>query len=1072
MARMTRFALRRSKLVVGAWVAVVLACTGLGVAADAQFAPANLFTPDSETERWTDLTADADFGETVTILLTGPRARLLDQGKRLAARLRGLDGVRVVSPYDDPKAGGIEQPKTPFTISKHDSALFAVDVSLPDGGDPTDGVAMVREVIDATVAAPVTAHVTGPAAIAEGITEELEKSVRRVELISAPILLLVLLLIFRSPVAAAIPLLLGLGSVQASKGIVELLATQVELDQMAVNMAATMALALGVDYSLLLTSRYRERRRRDPTAVHANVERASRATGRTIATAAVLVLAVMAVGGAMSIVTILESIAVGVSVATVFSAVTALVVAPALLGAVDPWLERWQLPSPRRRRGSRFTSRQPIAVPIVALLAMLAVAAPTLALAPGGPDIKLLPESNPARADYDMVGRVVGPGVGAMYDVAIRSRDGRPLTRRRTLEEVARLQRRIAADPDVAAAIGPGPLAALARPLNGLGSGLAKQADDVERLDRGLARAADGSARLGRGAARLRAGAGAAHDGAARLTGGALAAAEGSRQLADGIAAASDGGERLSSGSRQAGAGADRLSGALGRATEESKALSNSALVLSDDLRTGSDQLDALEPPVTTAEQRLDAAWQALQAMTSGRTDPQYQSTLAAVAAAMVAVTGTDPATGERPDPGYAGIAAGIDDANGQFDLGLYLASRMQRQGRQTQRGVERLASGGRRLDAGLARLGAGSAQLAGGLDRLAAASGRFPEGLGELARGAGALTGGLGKIEAGSGQIADRVGDAGAAGTLAGGLDQMHRALDRQLGGTQLGALVASSPNLLRSGSLPLAFASGMARPVRERTQFVLDLDQGGRGARILAVPAFATNDPRMGPLHDRLVALARDARGPDMDTAVGGPAASLQDFLDVISRRLPWMIAALALISFLVLMVAVRSIPLAAMCVVLNLLTVGVAFGVMQIAFGSSDPLLGGPGRVDMVSMFGALAVVFALSIDYQVFLLARIREEHLRSHDTDLAIGAAIGSTARVITGAAIVMVAIFIATATSSHIAVREVAVALAVAVFLDATVVRLILLPAAMRLAGERVWWFPSWLDRRVPNVSL
>jgi RND superfamily putative drug exporter len=1073
MARVTRFALRRSKLVIGAWVALVFAFAALGSVGKDAFAPPSMFVAGTESARWAEMTEGTDFGENVSVLLTGPEADLREQGTVLAAKLRGISGVRVVSPFDKVRTRGSSQPRNPFTSRKPNTALFAVDVTTLDGSDSGESVALVRRVISTTVEDPVASRVTGPAAVAKGISDELHTSMRQSEMIAAPVLMLVLLLIFRSPVAAAVPLILGLGTVQASKGIIQLLATQVALDQMAVNIASMMALALGVDYSLLLASRYREHRRENPVDVRANIERASHATGRTILTAATLVVAVMAVALLLALGVILKSVLLGVVIATLFGAFSALVVAPALLHVLDPWLERWRLPELRKRRsGSTFARPMPIAVPLVALIGLLVLAAPTLGISPGAPDVKLLPSSNEARVDYEQISEVVGPGIGAMFDVAIESRDGKPITNRQTLASIARLQREIATDPRIDTAIGPGVIATMTRPLNGMEATLAQQSRDLARLSRGLGQTADGARRAGGGAARLQDGAASAHAGAAELDDGIRAAAGGSQRLADGLAASEGGGERLATGSRSASDGAAKLSSALDKASSQSGAAVNNARVLANDLRAGDDQLTALQAPLATAERRLDAAWSALQSMGAGRDDPQYEAAVSAVSDATVAVTGVDPASGDRPNPGYAGLAEGVADAKGQIDLGLYLSDRMETQGKQAKRGMTRLADGATKLDKAIAKLADGAGQLEQGLDELNAAGVKLPDGLARLSGGAGDLVAGLQQLDAGSGQLAGRLGTTGSRGTLVGGLDQMHANVDRQRSGSQADALTRNSPELFSSGAFPLAVVSGTARPARERAQFVLDMTNGGRSARILAVPAFEMHDSRTLEVHDRLTELAADAAGPKLATAVGGPVADVQDYRNALLSRLPLILLAFAVVSLLVLMLAVRSVPLALICVVLNVLTVGVAFGVMQIAFGQSPPLLGGPGRVDLIGMFSALAVVFALSIDYQVFLLARIREEYLRTGDNERAITAAIGSTGTVITGAAAVMVAVFLASALTSHIGVRQVGVGLAVAVLLDATVVRLILLPAAMRIAGERVWWFPAWLERRVPNVAL
>jgi RND superfamily putative drug exporter len=1075
MARVTSFAVRRSKLVIGAWIAIVFAFAALGTAGKDSFAPPSMFVAGTESARWAEMTEGSDFGENVSVLLTGPDADLREQGTVLAAKLRGISGVRVVSPFDKVRTSGSSEPDNPFTNRQRDTALLAVDVTPPENAAPGESAALVRRVIATTVEDPVSSRVTGPAAVAKGINDELLEAMKRSEMIAAPLLMLVLLLIFRSPVAAAVPLILGIGTVQASKGIIQLLATQFAIDQMAVNVASMMALALGVDYSLLLASRYREYRRENPVDVRANIERAGRATGRTIVTAATLVIAVMAVALLLALGIILKSVLLGVVVATLFGAFSALVVAPALLHVLDPWLERWRLPERRRRRargGSPFARPMPIAVPLVALLGLLVLATPTLGISPGAPDVKLLPADNEARVDYEQISKVVGPGIGAMFDVAIEARDGRPITDRKTLASIARLQRDIAADPRIATAIGPGLISTMTRPLNGLEASLSEQSRDLARLSRGLGRSADGARDASGGATQIQAGAGDARAGAAEIDDGIRAAANGSRRISDGLTDSSDGGEQIATGSQQASEGAAELSGALDQASDQSGATVNNARVLANDLRTGEDQLTALQAPLTTAEQQLDAAWAALQSMGPGREDPRYQATVDAVSGATVAVTGTDPATGDRPDPAYGGVAEGVADAKGQIGLGLYLSDRMESQSKRSQRGLDRLARGANRLDSAVAKLADGAGELERGLDELAAAGVRLPEGLARLSGGADELVAGIQDLGAGSGELAGRIGTTGSRGTLVGGLDRMHASVDEQRSESQANTLTRDSPELFSSGAFPLAVVSGTPGPTRERAQFVLDMTNGGRSARILAVPAFEMHDDRTLEVHERLTDLAAKAAGPQLATAVGGPVADVQDYRNALVERLPLVLLAFALVSLIVLMFAVRSVPLALICVVLNILTVGVAFGVMQITFGQSPPLLGGPGRVDLISMFGALAVVFALSIDYQVFLLARIREEYLRTGDNERAITAAIGSTGSVITGAAAVMVGVFLASALTSHIGVRQVGVGLAVAVLLDATVVRLVLLPAAMRIVGERVWWFPDWLDRRVPNVSL
>ncbi len=171
--------------------------------------------------------------------------------------------------------------------------------------------------------------------------------------------------------------------------------------------------------------------------------------------------------------------------------------------------------------------------------------------------------------------------------------------------------------------------------------------------------------------------------------------------------------------------------------------------------------------------------------------------------------------------------------------------------------------------------------------------------------------------------------------------------------------------------------------------------------------------------------------------------------------------MIAAITLVTFLVLIVVLRAVPLAAIAVALNLLTVGVAFGILTLLFDVPDDCpLGGHNYVDAVGATMIFGLVFGLSIDYAVFLLSRMREHYDREGDNAAAIHFGLEKTAGVITGAAAIMMAVFIAFAGAPIATVSQLGVGLTVAVILDATVVRIVLLPALMLLIGDRVWWLP------------
>jgi RND superfamily putative drug exporter len=205
-----------------------------------------------------------------------------------------------------------------------------------------------------------------------------------------------------------------------------------------------------------------------------------------------------------------------------------------------------------------------------------------------------------------------------------------------------------------------------------------------------------------------------------------------------------------------------------------------------------------------------------------------------------------------------------------------------------------------------------------------------------------------------------------------------------------------------------------------------------------------------------------------------VGGQTASLADVGDRVSDRLPLFIGAVILLSVLLLTLVFRSVLVPLKAAVLNLLSIGASFGVMVMVFqwGWGAGLIGLESTVPIlpfIPMF-MFAILFGLSMDYEVFLLSRIREEYLSTGDNDLAVVRGISSTARVITSAALIMISVFLSFVVSADPTVKMFGLGLAVAVFVDATIVRLVLVPAAMTLMGDANWWLPAWLDRLLPTV--
>ena len=200
----------------------------------------------------------------------------------------------------------------------------------------------------------------------------------------------------------------------------------------------------------------------------------------------------------------------------------------------------------------------------------------------------------------------------------------------------------------------------------------------------------------------------------------------------------------------------------------------------------------------------------------------------------------------------------------------------------------------------------------------------------------------------------------------------------------------------------------------------------------------------------------------------AVSGNAAASQDFRDLVVNRLPLIFAFVFSLAFLLLLFTFRSIVIPIKAIVLNLLSVGAAYGVLVLIFqdGNLESLLGfksNGGITSWLPLF-LFVLLFGLSMDYHVFILSRVREAHAGGMSTTEAVRHGISSTAGTVTSAAIVMVFVFAVFATLSFLDFKEMGIGLSVAVLIDATIIRGILLPASMRILGDWNWYLPSWLE--------
>lgn len=254
--------------------------------------------------------------------------------------------------------------------------------------------------------------------------------------------------------------------------------------------------------------------------------------------------------------------------------------------------------------------------------------------------------------------------------------------------------------------------------------------------------------------------------------------------------------------------------------------------------------------------------------------------------------------------------------------------------------------------------------------------------------------------------------------------------------------------------------------------------VNQAGDTAVLSVIPA---TSPQSAETAD-LVHLLRDdvlpaaTAGTNIETFVGGATARGIDIADRISSRLPLFFTLVIGISFLLLVVVFRSLMIPLKAALMNLLSIGAAYGVVVAVFqwgwGGSLVGAGSTGPIESFLPMMLFAVLFGLSMDYEVFLVSRIHEEYLRSRDNAVSVARGLASTASVITAAAAIMIVVFLSFVMNDQRVVKEFGLGLAVAVLVDATVVRLLLVPATMELMGEWNWWLPRWLDRVVPRISI
>jgi RND superfamily putative drug exporter len=1066
--------LRRPKaalVVAGVLVAVLV---GFSFSLEEKLTPSTIDIPETSASRANDLLKD-HFGPAApfAILLQGPEAALDRQGPALIRTLRRDPLVTTVSPWDRGNVSALRpSPRRALLIADfHVGINEAVD----------EKVGLLNRTLEKQIRPPVTATQTSFATLNKEIEDESIHAVKRAEMIAMPILLIVLLLVFRSPIAAAVPLAFGAISVFSSQGLLSLLTNWFDVSALALVVCTMMGLALGVDYALLLVSRFREELASGAEPVDAAWATRRTAGRTTIFAGSTLVLSMMVaffiVPGAL-----LASLAATLALVVVLTVLVATFAGPPILVLLGTNVNRWQLGAAPGEGSSRLMAlvtaalRRPAPVAAAIGLVVLILAAPALALKTGPFSVGQLPEDNQARQDAELIMEVGAPGFEAPFTIVVAADRG-TITEPDRLAALTRWQRRIANQPGVEAVIGPGQVSRAVRPLRKIGSGILASGTDsgplagFGRLGKQLGVAADG-------VVTLRGGISQATYGASLLAEGSGATEEGARLLASGLSQATAGGDQLVEAIDTLAKGSRQLAEAQERAVVGSIALKLSIPGIRQGLRGNglrksrivqkalNQEAHVKSPELQGAAQATDAqvknALALIEGMTVGKADPNYGPALEAIRQASGTAAGL-------PVELAAQQARLLEDVDEVEEVSSWIVTALIQ--------LKQLESGAKRLTDALREIQNGSRKLAGGAELLDRRVSPLSEQLDEAADGATRLAGALAQLNGGITALERGLGEGYRQSyPLQTGLRratvQVVTANARL--GRQVGRLRRTTPGIFDSGYFVLSALDGARPELRELASGAIDLDRGGQAATLLVISRFPFNSDGSIELDKRLkgdaIALARDT---DSTTAVAGGPPTLNTYSKVTRARIPLVVAAITLATFLVLVLVLRAIPLAALAVGLNLATVGVAFGILMLLTEVPDSWpLGGREYVDAVGTTMIFGVVFGLSIDYAVFLLVRMRERYDVTGDHADAIAFGLEKTARVITGAAAIMMAVFIAFAGASIATVSQLGIGLTVAVILDATVVRIVLLPALMLLIGERVWWLPRPLQRALPRLNV
>ena len=1049
MISLGKLSIRRPWAALSAWLIVAAVLTLIGLGVSKTLSPTITVVPGTQSSRAQQL-AGAQFGPTqlVPILLEGPKAKLNREGPALVRALVRRPHTRVLSAWDAGSASASLRPRP-------DAAMIVVSVDRSERDAVRYDQPQIESLVAREITAPVRAYVTGQPSIDQAEKNASLANLRQDLLIATGILFLLLLLGLRAPVAAGLVTAVGAISMLSGFGEVALLGKFMNLDPVGVAAGTMTGLALGVAFSLLILDRFH----REAFVAAADRRTAAQAamreletTGKAVlvaGTAMIVALALVAVIGPTAL---MVSVGTGALTCAAFATGGAVVVMPAALVLLGRRIEYGRFPAPAplahawRKLVSEgnWVTRHAVVSGAVATALLAAIAVPAFALRSGPMSITQLPASSKARVAFQEVSRVMGPGWPTPYNLIVVA-NNRPITTPALLSSVDRLQVQIAKQPTVESVTGPGAINSTSNQLKAFGPQLRHSAKISDQSKVQLLELVKGLGEAGAGSKQLQTGLSAASSGAGKLQGGSGQAQSGAGQLHTGLTQARTGSAQLQSGLNQALAGADALRKGAAQALNGSGQLVNGLAQANAAAKPSGPALTGLSSVAAAASTAVTNAIAELNSMTTGRNDPHYQALSAQLSTALA----------------DTGAAKALSTAVAAQTPALL-------------KGLNELHAGAAALQSGIEQLHNGNAQLATGIGKLAGGGGQLHSGLNQLTAGAGALQVGLGQLTNGAGQLATGLaGGVSPAGQLITGLGTMQAAVTKARGQipstASLKQLEAQSPGLFNSGYFVLAAVQGATRNQRNAATFMLNVARGGTAGQIMVVSKYAASDPRSEALGTTLASMGqRFGQTHNAQVAVGGPAGSLGDLTSVTKSRIWLDVAVVALAITLVLAVALRAVLLPAVATASGLLVVAGSFGLLQLLFGGTDPVMGGPGYLDPITIISVFTVAFGITQTFNVVLLMRTREGYTKGRRaTDgaaadqaarTAVRTGLRETAAAGTGAGLVMIAALIPFSFTDLLNVRALGIGVAFAILLDVVIVRPVLLPAAEAVLGHYGWW--------------